>query len=116
MNGGDPGTIIGTTGTPAAQRLWLLNVNNRELAFVSAGTEVGGGLKFGEERKVLGDDKPGCVLYDAGITNQGIVVVRDSRPERGTERMAGGFVEYNSSVLHRGHVFWALNADFYPDN
>ena len=112
LDGRDPG--LGLRAIPADQRLWLLNVTNRDLAFVAAGTEVGGGLKFGEEKKVLGDDKPLCVLYDAGLTSRGIVIMRDSRPPRGTERMAGGFWQYNSLVLNAGYVFWALMDDYYP--
>lgn len=113
MDGSDPGTI-GVAGTTADHRLWLLNVHTRDLAFVAAGREVGGGLKFGEEKKVLGDEIPPCVLYDAGLTNRGIVPMRDNRPPRGTERMAGGYLQNNSVVLKRGYVFWALMTDYYP--
>lgn len=109
----NPGTV-GVAGTPPDRCLWLLNVHRWELAFVAAGTLVGGGLKFGEEKQTLGDDKPACVLYDAGLTNRGIAPMKDTRPPRGTERMAGGFLEYDSVVLKRGYVFWTLNADYYP--
>lgn len=112
MDGRDPG--LGLRAIPPSQRLWLLNVNNSELAFVGAGTVVGGGLKFGEERKTLGDDKPLWVLYDAGLSNRGIVPMRDTRPPRGEERMAGGFWAYNSLVLQEGRVFWAAMTDYYP--
>lgn len=113
MDGRDPGTI-GVAGTPPDRRLWLLNTHRRELAFVAAGTVVGGGLKFGEEKKVLGDDKPACVLYEAGLTNRGIAPMRDTAPRGIDERMAGGFLEYNSVVLQKGYVFWALMTDYYP--